>query len=119
MGKYERTCILLVAAFVTVLALIYREITLSPELNRPTAGERAIDPRILTEEEKDNHGLDDVEQDYGVSINTDTGKKCSTYDPAKGNPKDDEWDYTASEFYTVYGACPTDSRRRPGPASNH
>lgn len=110
MGKYERTCVVLFSIFAIVFALLYRHFSQAPELNRPTAEERAVDPRVPTKEEKNNHGVDDVEQDYGVSINPDTGKKCSTYDPSKGNPKANDRDYTAAQFYTVYGPCPTRSR---------
>lgn len=105
MDRYQKAGLALAALFMAsyAAALNYA----SKEVPLPVVAKQEFD-KSLTEEEKQNYGPDEVEQAYGVSLDS-AGKKCSTYDPAKSDSiakKKRDPEYTASLYYSIYGACP-------------
>ena len=106
MDRYNKATLILLAIGLGTYGLALRH-AYHPKIERPTTADQESDPRVLTEEEKQNFGPDGMEQDYGVFLDRN-GKKCSTYNHAKSDAAakaKHEPEYTSSLFYAVYGSC--------------
>jgi hypothetical protein len=107
--RYQRAGFILTLLFLSAYVIAFHCMSQPPDKGLPAAEDIQYDVTALTEEEKQNYGPDEAEQNYGIFLNPTTGKKCSTYDPAKSdalaNQKHDP-EYRASLLFAVYGSCP-------------